>query len=46
LADEERRRERSRMIKKYHFVRFLGMLPSLRLIYLDLFIVRAGWSWY
>ncbi|KAL3436457.1 hypothetical protein BDV09DRAFT_46221 [Aspergillus tetrazonus] len=23
LADEERRRERSRMIKKYHFVRFL-----------------------
>lgn len=24
LADEERRRERSRMIKKYHFVRFLG----------------------
>lgn len=25
LADEEKRRERSRMIKKYHFVRFLGM---------------------
>lgn len=24
LADEERRRERSKMIKKYHFVRFLG----------------------
>jgi hypothetical protein len=25
LADEEGRRERSKMIKKYHFVRFLGM---------------------
>lgn len=46
LADEERRRERSRMIKKYHFVRFLGMLPSLCLLYLDLFIVWVGWSWY
>ncbi|KAL4950084.1 hypothetical protein BDW69DRAFT_172908 [Aspergillus filifer] len=25
LADEEKRRDRSRMIKKYHFVRFLGI---------------------
>lgn len=26
LEEEENRRERSKMIKKYHFVRFLGML--------------------
>ena len=30
LEDELKRRDRSKMIKKYHFVRFLGMLsPSL-----------------
>jgi hypothetical protein len=28
LADETARRERSQMIKKYHFVRFLGMLKT------------------
>lgn len=29
LEDEMQRRARSQMIKKYHFVRFLGMLLSL-----------------
>lgn len=28
LVDETARRERSQLIKKYHFVRFLGMWPS------------------
>ena len=28
LEDEMQRRNRSQMIKKYHFVRFLGMLYS------------------
>lgn len=51
LADEEKRRERSRMIKKYHFVRFLGMafpkfylfLPSfLPSFLLDCFLCDAN----
>lgn len=33
LGDEEKRRERSRMIKKYHFVRFLGAYIYLTLLF-------------
>ena len=41
LADETSRRQRSQMIKKYHFVRFLGMCWCPAACYSGLMIVAA-----